>query len=88
MNINKPPQTEKDFDRKFKWKIYIPTGKGGFQGMSKAFKIKAQFDVWLTENDIKGTSYYNMLYLTKEKDVVHFKLSWQGDNNYVAMKLR
>jgi len=50
--------------------------------MSKAFKIKAKFDVWLTENNIKGVTFYNNLYLTRDKDVVYFKLSWQGDSDY------
>tara|TARA_E500000318_G_scaffold38350_1_gene37024 strand:+ start:644 stop:910 length:267 start_codon:yes stop_codon:yes gene_type:complete len=87
MNLNKPPQTEKDFDKKYKWKIYISTGKGWPQGMSKAFKVKAQYDAWLSENNISGTSYYNMLYLTRDKDVVYFKLSWPHDQNFTITNL-
>ena len=82
------PKTEKDHDKKYKWKIYIPAKGGWPQGMSKAFKIKAKFDVWLTENNIRGETFYNMMYLTKDKDVVYFKLSWQGDKNYQIEKLR
>ena len=88
MNLNQPPQTYKDAELKYKWKIFIPARGGWPTGMSKAFKIKSQFDVWLTENDIRGESFYNMLYLTKDKDVVYFKLSWQGDENYQIEKLR
>ena len=82
------PQTEKDLDNKYKWKIFVPVGKGWPAGMSKAFKVKAQFDTWLTENDISGLSYYNMLYLTRDKDVVYFKLSWPGAQNFQVIKLR
>mgnify|MGYP001182815559 FL=1 len=88
MNINQPPQTERDFDQKFKWKIFIPVAKGWPQEMTRAFKIKSQYDVWLAENNIKGTSYYNMLYLTHNKDVVYFKLSWPGSQNFTITKLR
>jgi len=86
--MSKFPKTQKDHDAKYKWKIYIPTQKGWPQGMSRAFKIKAKFDVWLTENNIRGESYYNMLYLTHDKDVVYFKLSWQGEQDYQIEKLR
>ena len=88
MNPNQPPPTEKDYDAKYKWKIYIPAPGGWPKGMSKAFKIKAKFDVWLTENNIKGVTFYNNLYLTRDKDVVYFKLSWQGDQNYQVVQLR
>ena len=88
MDLNKLPKTGKDYDSKYKWKIYIPAEGGWPSGMSKAFKIKSQFDVWLTENDIKGETFYNMLYLTKDKDVIHFKLSWQGSSDYQIVKLR
>ena len=82
------PQTEKDLDNKYKWKILVPVSKGWPAGMSKAFKVKSQFDTWLTENDISGLSYYNMLYLTRDKDVVYFKLSWPGEQNFQVIKLR
>tara|TARA_A100001011_G_scaffold279149_2_gene289002 strand:- start:1301 stop:1558 length:258 start_codon:yes stop_codon:yes gene_type:complete len=82
------PQTEKDLDNKYKWKILVPVSKGWPAGMSKAFKVKAQFDTWLTENDISGLSFYNMLYLTRDKDVVYFKLSWPGAQNFQVIKLR
>jgi len=88
MNPNKPPSTERDYDAKYKWKIYIPAKGGWPKGMSKAFKIKSQFDVWLTENNIRGETFYNMMYLTRDKDVVYFKLSWQGDQNYQIVQLR
>ena len=82
------PQTEKDLDNKYKWKILVPVSKGWPAGMSKAFKVKAQFDTWLTENNIKGETFYNMMYLQRDKDVVYFKLSWQGDQNYDIVRLR
>jgi len=88
MSLNKLPKTEKDYDSKYKWKIYIPAPGGWPKGMSRAFKIKTQFDVWLTENNIRGETFYNMLYLTKDKDVVYFKLSWQGEQDYQVIKLR
>ena len=82
------PQTEKNLDYKYKWKILVPVGKGWPQGMAKAFKVKAKFDQWLTENDIKGVSFYNMMYLQRDKDVVYFKLSWSGEQNFKVIKLR
>ncbi len=88
MNPNKPPSTEKDFDVKYKWKIYIPADGGWPKGMSKAFKIKSLFDVWLQQNNIKGETFYNMMYLTRNEDVVYFKLSWTGDENYQIVQLR
>lgn len=81
------PTTKKDFDRKYKWKIYIPVTLGWPQAMSKIFKLKAELDVWLTQNDIKGETYYNMLYLLEDKDVVHFKLSWTGKEKYTVEHL-
>ncbi len=56
--------------------------------MSKAFKIKSLFDVWLQQNNIKGETFYNMMYLTRNEDVVYFKLSWTGDENYQIVQLR
>ena len=88
MNPNQPPPNERDYDAKYKWKIYIPSPGGWPKGMAKAFKIKAKFDVWLTENNIRGETFYNMMYLTRDKDVVYFKLSWQGDQNYQIVQLR
>ena len=88
MNLNKLPKTEKDYDAKYKWKIYIPAKGGWPKGMSKAFKIKAKLDVWLTENNICGETFYNMMYLTRDKDVVYFKLSWQGEQDYQIVQLR
>jgi hypothetical protein len=88
MNPNQPPPNERDYDAKYKWKIFIPAPGGWPKGMSRAFKIKAKFDVWLTENNIRGITFYNNLYLTRDKDVVYFKLSWQGDSDYQVVKLR
>jgi len=82
------PQTQKDFDKKYKWKVFVPAPGGWPKGMSKAFKIKSLLDVWLTENNIKGETFYNMMYLQRDKDVVYFKLSWQGDQNYDIVRLR
>ncbi len=50
--------------------------------------FKLIYDYFNTENNIKGTSYYNMLYLTHNKDVVYFKLSWPGSQNFTITKLR
>jgi len=88
MNPNQPPPTERDYDAKYKWKIFIPAPGGWPKGMSRAFKIKSKFDVWLTENNIRGITFYNNLYLTRDKDVVYFKLSWQGESDYQVVKLR
>jgi len=88
MNPNQPPPNERDYDAKYKWKIFIPAPGGWPKGMSRAFKIKAKFDVWLTENNIRGITFYNNLYLTRDKDVVYFKLSWQGESDYQVVKLR
>ena len=82
------PIHDKDNDSKYRWKIYIPSTGGWPRGMSRAFRIKSQFDVWLTENNIQGETYYNMMYLTNNKDVVYFRLSWHGDQNYQIVRLR
>ena len=88
MNPNQPPPNERDYDAKYKWKIFIPAPGGWPKGMSRAFKIKSKFDVWLTENNIRGVTFYNNLYLTRDKDVVYFKLSWQGEQDYQVVQLR
>ncbi len=88
MKSNIIPDTQKDNDATYKWKIYIPAKGGWPKGMSRAFKIKSLFDVWLTENNIRGETFYNMMYLTRDKDVVYFKLSWQGEQEYQIVQLR
>ncbi len=83
------PKSSYDADSRYTWKVLIHTDRKGWPaGMSKAFMVKAKLDAWLTTFDVRGETYYNILYLEREADLAHFKLSWDGSQDYMCEKIR